>query len=116
MRSSLKFKTLFKDNFNYYNLITKINSNYRLFFNQKTKMFEIINIAKNNEICLIFSHFSFDLLKKLQKSSIKNSEQLFKSIDEHNQKILDKNIQNQISNFKAKTKEILKTSQSFCFN
>lgn len=116
MRSSLKFKTLYKDNFNYYNLITKINSNYKLYFNQKTKMFEIINIANNNEICLIFSNFSFNLIKKLQMSSINNSYELFKSIDDHNQKIIDKYAQNQISNFKDKTKEILKTSQTFCFN
>ena len=116
MRGSLKFKTLYKDNFNYYKLITKINPNYRLFFNQLTKSFEIINIAKNNEVCLNFNTFSYDLLKKLQKTKSKNSTQLFKSIDEHNQKIINKNIQNQTNLIKDKTNEILRTSQTFYFN
>ena len=116
MRSSLKFKTPFKDNFNYYNLITKINPNYRLFFNQLTKSFEIINIAKNNEICMKFNNFSCNLLKILQKTKTENSTQLFKFIDEHNQKIINKNIQNQTNSIKDKTNEILRASQIFYFN
>ena len=39
MKFDQLIRTPYKDNFNYYNLITKINAGYRLFFNQKEKVF-----------------------------------------------------------------------------
>lgn len=81
----------YKDNYNIYNLITKINKYYRMVFNKKEKNFNIINIAKNNQICLKFNSFSENIINKLLKTRVENSYQIFKNIDECNEKIKDKN-------------------------
>ena len=65
MRINNNYIELYKDNYNIYNLITKIDKNYQLVFNKKKKIFQIINIAKNNQICLIFNNFSLNILKIL---------------------------------------------------
>ena len=49
-----KYFKEYKDMFNNYNLITKINPNYKLYRNTKMGCFVILNSAKNNQICLNF--------------------------------------------------------------
>ena len=95
MINSLYFE-YYKDNFNIYNLITKINKDYRLVFNKRDKCFNIINIAKNNQICLNFDSFSRNILKILSETRVENSTILFKDLEEYNAKI-EKNNQNKLS-------------------
>ena len=97
MKSKQNF-IYYKDSFNYYNLITKIDPNYRLVFDRKYKFFAIINTSKNNQICLKFSTFSFDIIKILQKSRIERNKIIFKEIEENNEKIEMQNKQNLICN------------------
>lgn len=91
----------YKDQFNYYNLIKKINPSFRLYFNTKSKKFLIININNNYEICKTFSSFYEDILNDLRFSTINNFESIIEFIDESNQRLLKKNkdiIQNKIHN------------------
>ena len=96
----------YKDMFNYYNLITKINPNYTLCFDKKNKCFLIVNFANNNEICLKFNNFSLNLLQILQKTQISNSKKLFQEIDKNNELIESKNTKNLSNKIKDKTSEI----------
>lgn len=94
----------YKDQFNLYNLIKKINPAYKLYFNKKYKKFIIINSDKNNEICKEFYLFSGNILQDLRFSKIENSNNVFKFIDKHNQK-LEQDIT-------CKNKEIINTISS----
>lgn len=76
---------IYRDMYNIYNLITKINDGYRLYFDKKHKNFLVINIKNRNEICLKFEAFSSDILKQLQKTQIHNCQKLFKEIDNKNE-------------------------------
>ena len=87
----------YKDNFNIYNLITKIDKNYRLCFDKIKKQFSVINIAKNNHICLNFNNFSLNIIKLLQITRVENSQNLFNFIDENNLNVYEKNKQNCIN-------------------
>ena len=40
----------YKDIYNIYNLITKIDKNYKLYFNNKSKEYIVVDTAKNNKI------------------------------------------------------------------
>lgn len=77
----------YKDQFNYYNLIKKINPFYRLFFNRKSKRFEIININKNYETCKSFDAFSGNILQDLRFSRIENYNKILEFIDNENEKL-----------------------------
>ena len=90
MINSLYFD-YYKDNYNIYNLITKIDENYRLIFNKKEHDFCIINIAKNNQICLKFKSFSFNIIKTLSKTRVENSQKIFKEIENFNNNLELKN-------------------------
>lgn len=94
----------YKDMFNIYQIITKINKGYRLYFNLNNKKFYILNTNRNNEICLMFDNFSRNILKDLQFSKIENLNINLKFIDEFNEKLYEKNIKNlkQISSDKIK--------------
>lgn len=84
MKFNLNYCVLYKDNFNVSNLIKKINPQYKLYFNQKDKIYFIVNSAKNNEICLKFYNFNQNVLKILQSTKVENSHKLFKEIDNFN--------------------------------
>lgn len=84
MKFNFKYCFLYQDNFNIYNLIKKINADYRLYFNSKDKIYFIVNIAKNYEICFKFYNFNTNILKNLQYSKIENSLQIFREIDNFN--------------------------------
>lgn len=116
MNKENKYLEEYKDNFNYYNLITKINPNYRLYFNKKTKLFEIINIANFGEICLKFSSFSLNLLKILQNSSVCNSKKIFEEIENHNSKLTKKMQEDNKNLTLEKAKDTIKTLHNNCFN
>lgn len=83
----------YKDMFNIYNLITKINPDYRLVFSTKYKYFAIINIAKNNQICLKFTNFSLDIITKLQQTRVERKKIIFKELDEFNDNLTNKKTQ-----------------------
>lgn len=84
MKFNLNYCVLYNDNFNLSNLIRKINPQYKLYFNQKDKIYFIVNSAKNNEICLKFYNFNQNVLKILQSTKVENSHKLFKEIDNFN--------------------------------
>ena len=91
----------YKDMYNIYNLITKINKNYRLYYDKKHKCFLIINLANNYEVCLKFSSFSQNIIKILQKTQISNACRIFKEIEENNEVVFkqkEREIQNKVSN------------------
>lgn len=115
MKFDQLIRTPYKDNFNYYNLITKINAGYRLFFNQKEKMFEIINFANFNEICLKFRSFDFNLLEFLQKTQIKNAKNIFEEIEINNKNIEKNFVQNNINFSLEKFKDAAKQTSKICF-
>lgn len=88
----------YRDNFNIYNLITKIDAGYRLFFNKVNKCFYVINIAKNNQICLKFNNYSLNIMKLLQTTRVENSSKLFNYIDEYNLNLENNKSKNLINN------------------
>jgi len=102
----IRFIEPYKDMYNYYNLITKINSNYTLCFDKKHKCFLVVNFANNNEICLKFSNFSQNIPQILQKTQISNSKKLFDFIDKNNEILKEKNAKNITNKIKDKTLEI----------
>lgn len=87
----------YMDNFNIYNLITKINADYRLCYDKIKKQFCVVNIAKNNQICLNFNDFSLNIIKILQITKVENSQNLFDYIDKNNLNIYEKNKQSCIN-------------------
>ena len=74
----------YKDQFNYYNLIKKININFRLFFNKKDKIFAVVNIKNNFEICMSFKRFFENILQDLRFYKIENYNKIIQFIDEKN--------------------------------
>ena len=103
----IRFLEPYKDMFNYYNLITKINPNYSLCFDKKNKNFVVVNFANNNEICMKFNDFSVNIEKYLQKMQISNAKEIFNSIEENNEKVNRKNTQNLINNVETRVEELL---------
>ena len=103
----IRFIEPYKDMYNYYNLITKINPNYTLCFDKKNKNFVVINFANNNEICLKFNDFSLNIENYLQKMQISNSKIIFDFIEENNEKIDRKNTQNLINNVETRIEELV---------
>ena len=83
---------IYKDNFNIYNLITKIDKNYLLVFDKIKKRFSVLNSAKNYQNCLNFYNFSLDIIKSLQFTRVDNSQKLFNFIDCYNENLERKNI------------------------
>lgn len=77
----------YHDMYNKYNIIKKINPNYKLCFDNLNKLFIIINSANFNEVCMKFNDFSLDIEKILQKTLVKNCQKLFKEIENSNEKI-----------------------------
>ena len=84
MKFNEKYFKEYKDMFNNYNLITKINPNYKLYRNTKMDCFVILNSAKNNQICLNFNSFCQNILKTLQYSRVENSKNIFADIEQNN--------------------------------
>lgn len=103
MNINFNYHTLYKDNFNLYNLIKKINPYYQLFFDKKHKTYLIINSAKNYEICLKFNNFNQSILKILNFSRVENSKQIYSFVDINNEKLVKANkekiTQNTINKF-----------------
>ena len=77
----------YRDMYNIHNLITKINKNYSLCFDKKNKCFLIMNFSNNEEICLMFKEFNFNIIERLQKTQISNAKNIFRKIDESNEKL-----------------------------
>ena len=92
MKINNNYYEQYKDMYNCYNLIKKINPGYRLFFNKKNRRFEIVNISNNFEICKIFYCFSKNILQELRFSNIVNFNKIISKIDTFNQKTEDKKL------------------------
>lgn len=106
MNINFKYLTPYKDNFNLYNLIKKINPYYQLFFYNKDKIYFIVNSAKNYEICLKFNNFNQNVLKNLNFSRVENSKLIYDFIDFNNEKLINSNKQNTIQTAINKFSEI----------
>ena len=94
----------YKDMFNYYNLIRKINPGFRLFFNKRKENFAIVNIYNNFEICKEFDTFSEDIVRNLRFYSISNYSKILKNIEDYNENLEH----NQLKTTKEKTNFALK--------
>ena len=77
----------YKDNFNLYNLIKKINRHYALFINKINNSFIIVDTAKNCQICYKFDNFKRDLIKILEYTKIENANDIFNDIENNNKKV-----------------------------
>lgn len=102
----MKFNNLYfkpyKDMFNIYNNIRKINRGYRLFFNIKNNKFAVVNIYKNFEICKEYSSIFENIEQDLRFFKIENYNNIIQFIDECNYKSItnnNKNIKQSCSNF-----------------
>ncbi len=70
--------------------IKSSNQNFELFFNKKTKQFEIHDTSKPISFVLSFSKYpNQNLIKKIHKTSTKNKN-IFKEIEQHNNSISEK--------------------------
>lgn len=85
---------LYYDNYNIYNLIKKTDKNYRLYFDTKNKEFLVANLSNYFEICLRAKTVDSRILIQLQKTLTVNSESIFKEIDNHNNLLTKKYIEN----------------------
>ena len=85
-----EFYQEYRDLFGYYKIITKINPFYKLCFDKKAKDFVVINTDRNEEVCIRFDEFNFNLEKSLQESHVKNAEKIFEMVDEHNREVEQK--------------------------
>lgn len=102
------YLTEYKDMYNIYNLITKIDKGYKLYFDNIQKLFIIINTAKNNQICLKISQISPIIIKLLQESRIENLNNIIKNVDIENEKIKANNIKKFKDNMMTKMVEMTK--------
>jgi len=100
----------YKDMFNIYNLITKINKYYRLFFDKKNNKFLIININNNYEVCYTFNNFNENILLNLQKSQVINSNKIFEEIEICNNKLIENYVKNNSYLTNCKMEELKKYS------
>lgn len=91
MRFNKLYFNEYKDQFNYYNLIQKINPEYRLYFNNKDKKFAIVNINNNFEICKVFDSFFGNILHDLRFFKIENFNQIINFTENINNKIKQEN-------------------------
>lgn len=101
----------YKDIYNIYKLITKIDKNYRLCFDKKNKQFVVINIAKNNQICCKTKSLCLNFIKFLQVSRVENINKIVKDIEENNSLILQKNKDNMKDLMSVKMKDVLDISK-----
>lgn len=46
-----------------------------------------MNFSNNEEICLMFKEFNFNIIERLQKTQISNAKNIFRKIDESNEKL-----------------------------
>ena len=101
----------YKDMYNYYKIITKINPNYKLCFDKKNKDFVVINSAKSDEICLRFSNFNKNIEKELITSQSKNARQIFEMIETHNREIEETRKKDSANMLKTRVEELFHYSK-----
>ena len=103
MKFNNKNLTPYKDQFNYYNLVQKINPSYRVFFDRVDKQFKLVNVNKNNEVCMCFNSFSNNIISNLRFSQIENFTKILSYIDDENEKT---SIRNSL-NLKQNSKDVI---------
>jgi len=108
---NLKYYHEYKDMYNIYNLITKIDKGYKLYFCEVKKIFIVVNSAKNNQICLKTSKLSPNVLKILKTTRIENLNKIIKNIDQENEKLGQKNKENLVENLSTKMRDVLSLSK-----
>ena len=100
-----------KDMFFLYKRIKKINPNYVLLFNLKTKKYEVHDMLNRfDSKCLTISHNDLNakLEYKLFVSRRENMKKLFLEIEENNKKLENREINLALEKAKYKTGEILR--------
>lgn len=110
----MKFNDLYykpyKDMFNYYNLVQKINHGYRLYFNNKDNFFAVVNVNQNYEICKVFNSLFRNFEHDLRFSNITNFSLIMQKIDLDNEKLIQKNKAKHRAESKLIAKELLSIS------
>lgn len=114
----MKFNKLYfikyKDQFNYYNIIQKINPGFRLYFNNKNKKFVIVNIYNNFEICKVFDAFFENIIQDLRFFRIENYNKILNLNEKTNAKIKEKNEEKNLEIIKFSLSEALKLNNRSC--
>ncbi len=101
----------YKDMYNIYNLITKIDKGYKLLFSEIEKMFIVVNSAKNNQICLKTTNLSPNIVNSLKVTRIENLNKIIKNIDQENEKLTQKNKNNLVENLSNKMLDVINLSK-----
>lgn len=92
--------------------LREIDDNYRLYFNKKDKRFEVHNLKNVGDTLSVvcpFDTIDARLIRLVRQTRAERSNLLFKEIEEHNEKILEKNKtveQEAKSNAKARLEEL----------
>ena len=70
------------------NLIKKINSNFKLFYNQNSNKYEVHNFLEKPSLIISFSRYpDYGLIEKLYYTNKDNMKNLFKNIELSNKNI-----------------------------
>lgn len=104
-------KIIENDMFNISKRIKRINKNYCLVFNLKTKNYELYfknGFSFERELVLNFDFLDFRTIKKVIETRTRNLEKLIKKIEEENKKLEEKNIENLKDESISKIKMLLK--------
>ncbi len=101
------------DLFDIANRCKSIDKDYFIMYNTKTKLYELHAVGGINTFCLNLGEFlDAQALQKIYLTRVENSQQLYKMIDENNQKI-EQQLNN---NLDDKSRYQLKDIYSYCNN
>ncbi len=95
------------------NYLSKINTNYKLFYNTNLERYEVHDLKSKPSLLITYNKYpDQNLITKLLQTSKQNMSQLFKEIDIHNNKLNKQYEQNLLDTAKKQMHEIIKYSNS----
>lgn len=77
------------DTFGVERRIKEIDSTYEIFFNLKTKKYEVYSKGSLAVVCP-YSELDYRLIPYIRKTRVERSRDIFEEIEEHNQKVAKK--------------------------
>ena len=104
-------KLIKNDMFNISNRLKRIDRNYCVLFNSKTKKFEVYYQNGFNfdlELVLPFDVLDFRTIRKVWETRVSKMEEIIKKMEEENKKLEKKNSENLKDELISKVKIILK--------
>lgn len=97
------------------NRLREIDSDYRIFYNNKKDKFEVHNIGQvGDSYCLTvpFQYLDGRTVEIVRKTRIENRKKILEEIDKNNEKIEKENQKNILNNAKDQLLELLKYSKN----